>query len=274
MMPALAAIGFGAMNGAVIRGAIASGVLSSSDVLVIDPSAQTLARAAALGCSVAPDASAVHRQSVAPGALLFGVRPGQFAAAAAAVGRLAHPSLVLSVMAGITADAMRQTLGTNARVVRAMPNLPACVGAGMTVLARDPSATDEDAALARRLFQSVGAVLEAPESMLDSAVAVCGSGPAYAFALAEAWVAGAVRLGWSHEDALRLVQHTLHGAALMLMEPGADPAQLRAEVVTKGGTTAAALAVWADRDLAQTVADGMTAARDRAAELGSRSPGG
>jgi pyrroline-5-carboxylate reductase len=160
-------------------------------------------------------------------------------------------------------------LGGMPSVVRAMPNTPARVGKGVTALATGRHTTDSTKQLAEAVFSAVGPVFWVTEDALDAVTALSGSGPAYVFLLAEAMVDAGVELGLEPEVAQTLTYETIEGAGRMLTRTGIDPATLRAQVTSKGGTTEAAIAVLEDADLRKTVAEAIAAARRRSQELGS-----
>ncbi len=152
-----------------------------------------------------------------------------------------------------------------------MPNTPAQIVKGITALFPGPGATPKDLATARYLFQAVGKVIDLPESLLDAFTAVAGSGPAYLFHLAESMAAGAEAVGFDRPQALELVRATIAGAAgLLEAATDTDPADLRAMVTSKGGTTAAAITLLEDRAVLPAMRDAITAARDRGRELASQ----
>jgi pyrroline-5-carboxylate reductase len=155
------------------------------------------------------------------------------------------------------------------KVVRVMPNLPCSIGLGAAGMALGKNATVEDAALAKKLFESIGTVSMVEESLMDAVTAVSGSGPAYLFLLAEAMIEGGVASGLDRETADTLVRQTLRGAAGLLASDHRSASKLREAVTSKGGTTAAALAIMGERDVPKAIVDAVIAARDRGRELGS-----
>jgi pyrroline-5-carboxylate reductase len=176
--------------------------------------------------------------------------------------------VVISILAGASTTRLRECLASDVRVVRAMPNLPAAIGKGVTALCLSRNANESDATFARRIFSGIGpAVIDLDEPMMDAFTAVAGSGPAYLFYLAESMVQGAMRVGFSRADALRIVRSTLAGSAAMLEQSADEPAALREAVTSKGGTTEAALRVLNSKTVLQDFADAIEAARDRGRDL-------
>ncbi|CAN7355473.1 pyrroline-5-carboxylate reductase [Bosea sp. LjRoot9] len=185
----------------------------------------------------------------------------------------AHPAgrgLVVSVVAGVSIGTLRQAL-PGARLIRAMPNTPALVSKGVTVLVAAADTTEADRAFCEELFSAVGTVhwLD-DEGLMDSVTAVSGSGPAYIFAFAEAFIAAAQAVGLDAPLAKALVVETLDGATAMIRETGRPLSDLKSAVRSPAGTTDAALRVFEhDQMLARLIAEAVTAAAVRARELGA-----
>lgn len=262
----LVVIGFGSMASAVVEGAIRSGVLRPESVAAVNPGEGGRARAEALGCAAfARTADALRAFPEAR--VLLGVKPQKLAEVAAESQGLAKDRCVLSILAGATSASIGAALGTG-RVVRVMPNTPAKVGKGITAIASDSDAPQEDLAFARDLFGAVGEVVEIPESLVDAFTGVCGSGPAYVFYLAEAMQRGARDVGFDDATADRLVRATITGAAALLdADRDHSAAELRALVTSKKGTTAAATDTLDAHGVVDAVTKAVVAARDRGREL-------
>ncbi|MFN0012462.1 MAG: pyrroline-5-carboxylate reductase [Phycisphaerales bacterium] len=264
-------IGGGNMGAAVVRGAIAAGTWSAGAVVVVEPDAAKRSEFAGLGVRAAGSAAEAAAQVGAFHAVLLAVKPQMFAPVAADLRAAwhaapAHPPLVASIMAGITTALISRATGMP-RVVRAMPNLPATVGAGMAALAPGAGATEADVAVVERVFASVGRTIRVDESLIDAFTAVAGSGPAYVLSLCEAMAEAGVRLGLSSEDAALAARQTVIGAGRLLEASALTPAELRASVTSKGGTTAAALEVLNEAGANEVLARAIGAAARRAAEL-------
>jgi pyrroline-5-carboxylate reductase len=263
--PAFAFVGCGNLGSAILARAVGSGALDVARTLVCESDPARRARAAALGVRTSADAADARGART----LLLAVKPQSFHEVAAQLAPLPGDALVISVMAGWGSAAIGQALGGAVRVVRAMPNTPAQVGCAMTAVAPGAGAAEADVAEAERIFGAVGRTARITEGLIDAAVAAGGSGPAYLFLLAEAQEAGARALGLDPATARAMTVQTILGAAQLLAQDGRDAAALRAAVTSKGGTTAAAIAVLEQRGFAQAVADAMRAAHDRSAELGA-----
>ncbi len=180
---------------------------------------------------------------------------------------LPNRSLIISFVAGKTIAGIESILGANHSVVRVMPNTPTLIGKGMAAVSRGTHSTDACLSFVNNFLGASGKVVEVEERLQDAVTATSGSGPAYFFAFVEAMVAGAEKLGLSHEIATELTVQTLIGAAGMLAESGKDAKTLRENVTSPNGTTYAALMSFEGSDLSSIVANAMAAAAKRSAEL-------
>lgn len=176
---------------------------------------------------------------------------------------------LLSIAAGVRIGVLQSLLGRECRVLRAMPNTPALLGAGMAALAAGPGATEADLAWAQGILSAVGKVVVVEEELLDAVTGVSGSGPAYLFSVAEAMIAAGVEAGLEPEVADTLTRQTLLGSAMLLAESEDTPEQLRVNVTSPGGTTAEALKVFEERNLRDIFREAILAATERSKQLGS-----
>ncbi|HXW67980.1 MAG TPA: pyrroline-5-carboxylate reductase [Dissulfurispiraceae bacterium] len=175
-------------------------------------------------------------------------------------------NIVVSIAAGITLTFLRERLKTG-KLVRVMPNTPALVQEGMSVLSLCECFSEQDITAVREIFMSVGKVLTLPEKYMNAVTALSGSGPAFIALFTEALVAAGHRMGLAREHATELALQTLIGTA-RLLETGMPPEKLREMVTSPGGTTAAGLKTFEERELKNIVADALQAALKRAEELG------
>lgn len=177
--------------------------------------------------------------------------------------------LVISVAAGVREGALQDWLGGNLPVVRCMPNTPALVQAGATGLYANALVSPDQRNLAERILRAVGTTAWfEDEAQLDAVTAVSGSGPAYFFAVMEAMQEAAESLGLPAHEADLLVRQTAFGAAKLALESKETPAELRAKVTSKGGTTEAALNALHDGGLSELFSKALNAAAKRSQELG------
>lgn len=268
--PPLAIIGFGNMGSAILKGMIGAGISSPQAVAIAEPDTAKCAGLAAAFPTPLGALKALHEmeKTHGPGQVLLAVKPQMLSAAAEGLSDLVGDRVVISILAGTPSNKVRELTGGHSRVVRAMPNLPAAVGQGTTAIAVGAGATHDDAAFAMRLFTAIGpVVIETTEAQMDAFTAVAGSGPAYLFYLAEAMINAATAMGFTSSDAVKSVRQTLVGAAAMLSHDAKTPAQLRAAVTSKGGTTAAAMGVLESQNVRETIEKAMHAARSRGEEL-------
>lgn len=232
-------IGCGKMGSALVAGWLERG-LSASDILIVEPH---LGKDIPKGVRVLASAQDLPAQ-LAPQVVLFAVKPQVMDQTVPAYGRFVDGSVFLSIAAGRTIKSFERLLGTNAAVVRAMPNTPAAVRRGISALCANAKATPKQRAACQDLLEAVGEALwTEDEGQMDAVTAVSGSGPAYVFLLAECLAEAGVKAGLSSETAARLARATVAGAGELLRQSPETPAHLRENVTSPGGTTAAALAV-------------------------------
>jgi pyrroline-5-carboxylate reductase len=262
----LAFIGGGNMASALIGGLIARGAKPSS-ICVVEPAAAARRRVAAkfkVRASAAPDARALAADT-----LVLAVKPQDMRAAAAALAGRLRGKLVVSVAAGIRVGDLSRWLGGHARIVRCMPNTPALIGAGIAGLFAPRGAGAGDRRRAARILSAVGKVVWVKdERLLDPVTAVSASGPAYVFWFIEQLEAAALELGLPAAVSRRLALETTLGAAKLAASSKEPPAALRERVTSRGGTTAAALAVFAQARLAEHFRRAVAAASRRGAQMG------
>ncbi len=266
--PRIALIGGGQMARALIGGWVARGAPAST-IAVADPIASQREWLAAAHPRVRlhADSEAAARDAEV---WVLAVKPQLLRGAVQVLAPLAarQRPLVLSIAAGIRAADIRRWLGGETEVVRAMPNRPALVGAGVSALYAEPAIGGGARALATRLVEAVGSVVWVDaEGDLDAVTAVSGSGPAYYFLLMEMLEAAALAEGLAPAVARRLAIDTAVGAAALAQNSADDPPTLRAQVTSKGGTTAAAVAVLEDAGVRAIFARAVAAAARRSREL-------
>jgi pyrroline-5-carboxylate reductase len=202
----------------------------------------------------------------ADGALLA-VKPD---VAEAVLGTLAATGItrVLSIVAGLSSARLEAALRPGDVVVRAMPNTPSLIGAGMAAMSGGSAATAADLDWAEGILGSVGTVVRLPERHLDAVTGISGSGPAYIFLVAEAMIDAGVTAGLTREVSHQLVVGTMLGSARMMAETGDDPGELRAAVTSPGGTTAAALRTLEFKAVRSAFIEAVAAAIERSKQLG------
>ncbi len=260
----LTLVGCGKMGGAMLSGWLAEG-LSADQVYLIDPSADAVAGFVAQGC---------HHVSSPPShtrVVVIAVKPQMMGGALDGLADQAGGrTLFVSIAAGVTLASFRQALGTKALIVRTMPNTPAAVGRGMTVMVAGPEVGAEDRNLATSLLAAVGETAWVEdEGLLDAVTAVSGGGPAYVFLLAESLAKAGIAAGLPEDLATRLARATVTGSGELLFQAEEDPAILRKNVTSPGGTTLEALKIlMADEGLQPLLNKAIAAATARSRELG------
>lgn len=178
--------------------------------------------------------------------------------------------LFISIAAGVSIDTMQAVLGPNVRVIRCMPNTPALVQAGATVLSPGPNATDSDLNFTDSLFRSVGTTYQLSEEKLDVVTGLSGGGPAYVFVLLESMADAGVKLGLPRKVALDLAAQTVYGSAKLLLETDGHPGQLKDMVTSPGGTTIAGIHALEKAGFRNAIIDAIEAATQRSIELGKK----
>ena len=261
-------IGAGKMGFAMLQGWANLG-LAGPNVVVLEPMPypELTALCADRGIRLNPDENSLAEPQI----LVIAIKPQTLDAAAPRLAKLAGPdTLIVSILAGKSIGDLSARAPRAKAIVRAMPNTPAAIGRGVTGVAANPGVTEPQRALAQKLLSAVGSVeWVASEDLIDAVTAVSGSGPAYVFLLIEALAAAGMAQGLSESVSMRLARATVAGAG-QLAESGPDsPADLRVNVTSPGGTTAAALAVLMDpqHGLPSLIERAVAAAADRSRAL-------
>lgn len=263
----LVLLGCGKMGSAMLKGWLGHGVALAS-VWVLDPYPSQWLK------SLVPDGLHLNVDlPTSPAIVLIAVKPQMMGDALPTLVALGGgTTLFLSVAAGTSISAYEAVLGANSRIIRAMPNTPAAVGRGITALIGNHQTSEADMALAEALLAAVGQTVRLDnEGQMDAVTAVSGSGPAYVFHLIEALAAAGEAEGLPPGLAMTLAKATVGGAGHLAEMAAEDPAQLRVNVTSPGGTTAAALSVLMDEThgFGALLRQAVKAASDRSKELGA-----
>lgn len=263
----LAVIGGGRMGEAIISGLLSAQAVRPGDVVVAEP---VVARRGALeseyGIRVTDDVVSTASEA---DVLLLAVKPQVIDAVLASISASVGNALVVSIAAGISCARLESALPAGSAVVRVMPNTPAMVGAGMSVVSGGAEASDEQVAGVCELFGLLGRATVLPEKHQNIATAISGSGPAYVALFVDALTRAGVRQGLTREDAQMLAVQTVAGTAALLDESGMHPEQLVDGVASPGGTTIAAIEALEDNGFRSAVSAAVAAAVQRADELGA-----
>lgn len=262
----LALIGCGNMGSAIIRGILEAGLLAPEEIAVSSPSAVTADRLSGeLSCTATTDnVEAVRDARI----VILAVKPHLIEAVAREIEpALANGAVVVSIAAGVTLARLHAVLGDDRKIVRAMPNLPAMVGEGMSALSAgaqvDPAETDR----VKELFEGFGKAVVVPEGQMDAVVAVSGSGPAYVCLFIEALADAGVAEGMGRADAYAFAEQTVLGTARYLLDTGTHPAVLKDRVSSPAGTTIEAVATLEERGLRSAVIEAARICAQRNREL-------
>ena len=262
----IAFVGGGNMAAALIGGLLAKGYASDS-ISVIELIAQ--ARESLASRYNVHTSEGVDERSLGADTIVLAVKPQDMRKAVAPLSGKLQSQLVISIAAGIRLEDLSRWLGGYKKLVRVMPNTPALVGAGIAGLFAGKEVSDKERLRAEAILNAVGqSVWVGDESLIDPVTAVSGSGPAYVFYFIEAMEKAGAQLGLAPEAARKLAIQTFVGAARLAAESPEPPGTLRERVTSKGGTTEAALKVFAAEDIAGSIGKALKAASDRGAELG------
>ena len=272
--PVIGFVGGGNMATALIKGLLAAGLYRPEQLWVSDVDAQQLAalRRRFKVVTTADNEALVRGSKM----VVIAVKPQHIDTVLAQMRpAVTSAKLIVSIAAGVSTARLEAALsggtpGAEARVLRVMPNTPALIGKGMSVLVRGRYASAADERLGLRMLKAVGQALAVPEERwLDAVTGLSGSGPAYVYLFAEGLISGGVAAGLPTPQATQLALQTLSGAAAMLLQTGETPAALRAMVASPGGTTLAGLGELERRGFKDAVAAAVVAATRRSQELGA-----
>lgn len=262
----IAVLGAGKMGGILLQAFLSSGLFPPEDIVAtVAHPARAEALSAQLGLRVITDNLAAAAEA---DILLLGVKPTQVEALMREIAPGLRPgTLLISIAASVRTGALEAATGGAAPVVRAMPNTPAKLGAGMTALCRGRLTTDAQLALAEKIFRTVGRVVVVDEKHMDAVTGLSGSGPAFIYIILEALAEAGVNVGLPRDVATVLAAQTTFGAAKMVLETGSHPALLKDEVTTPAGCTVDGILELEQGGLRVTLIKAVKRATERAHEL-------
>lgn len=259
-------LGAGNMAEAIMKGVLAANLFKPGDLLASDTSETRLKL---LRERYGVRTTQNNREAVREGKLvLLGVKPLVVDGVLAEIKSELKEKLLVSVAAGIPLSRLASGLEREAKIIRAMPNAPALVQAGATVLAPGKGVEAAPLELVTRIFESIGKIWVLEEKYLDAVTGLSGSGPAFIFVMIEALADGGVKSGLSREIALSLAAQTAFGAAKMILDTGDHPARLKDFVASPGGTTIAGLHKLEEGKIRAALIAAVEAATRRSEELG------
>src|SRR6202521_1112439 len=255
-------IGAGKLAGSVIRGWIRAKFCPPNEIIASEPSEEARAALAKLGIELTTENTEAAERAET---IFIGLKPAVVLPVLRAIGGVAGNKLAISLAAGVRLKAMES--GANLRFMRAMTNTPSAICRAATALTRGSRTTDEDVEAARKIFGAIGVVVEVEEEQIDVVTALSGSGPAFVYTVIEALADGGKKMGLENDVALALATQTVLGAAQLATESKLSPEELRAMVVTPGGTTAAGLAAMEKLKTSEGLIAAVEAATKRAREM-------
>jgi pyrroline-5-carboxylate reductase len=263
----LGIIGAGNMSGAITDGILRSKILDPKRVVVSDTDAEKLDALKKFGFAVSADNVFLAKNSRN---LLFAVKPQVFNAVASEIKDEIRADAVLSIMAGVGTAKIASALNAarlNIKICRVMPNTPCMIGKGICALTF-VGYSDGEKSFVFDIFNALGETVELDEDKFDAVTAVSGSGPAYVYSFIDAVIKGGVENGLTFGEAKRLAVSVFKGASELAERSEQSLEVLIKNVASKGGTTEAALKVFAEKNLAEIIKDGVAAAAERSKELG------
>ncbi len=265
----LGVIGAGNMASAIVRGVVGSKNADAKNIWVSDKDKAKLDALCDTGVNVSCDNGDVYKNS---DVLIFAVKPNIYPVVlgeAAAFGGI-NEKLIISIAPGISTADIESYFEGGVRVIRTMPNTPAMVGEGMSVLCAGKNADEADMSMAEEVFGCVGKTVRLAESMMDSVVAISGSSPAYVFMLIEAMADAGVQSGLARDVSYELAAQSVLGSAKMVLETGIHPGTLKDMVCSPGGTTIDAVAVLEKKGFRTAIIEAMDACTKKTRELGRK----
>lgn len=263
-------VGCGNMGYALLERWLRSDQLTAGELLVVEPADTLRTRVNYLGVTAYAEATQIT--DVVPKLVVFAVKPQIILDVVPDYIRFGRCATYLSISAGTTISALEGILGDYAAIVRCMPNTPAAIGKGMTVMVANGKVGAETQRFIVELLSVNGKVafLE-DEVLMDAATAISGSGPAYVLYFIECLTAAGEAAGLPLETAKLLAMQTVYGAASLAAQSGEDPSELRRQVTSPNGTTAAALSIFmSEARLKRLINEAVDAARLRSIDLNSR----
>jgi pyrroline-5-carboxylate reductase len=264
----IAVLGTGKMGGILVQAFLRCGLFPREHVsATVAHEARALALSKQFGISVTTDnLNAAEQADV----ILLGVKPQQMADVVSGIAPALHPGkLLISFAASVKTSAIEAAAGCEIPVIRAMPNTPAMIGAGITAICRGKFVTDHQLALAEQIFSTVGRTVIVDEKHMDAVTGLSGSGPAFLYIIIEALAEAGVNVGLPRDIATQLAAQTTYGAAKMVLETGSHPALLKDEVTTPAGCTVEGILELEEGGLRVTLIKAVKRATERARELAS-----
>ncbi len=259
-------IGAGNMGGAILRGYLKSGKISPSDVYVCGKNLEKLeSLSRELGINPCTEIGELVSRC---DTVMLGVKPNLFPEIMPQVASAyKNEKVLVSMAAGITIESICSYVGSDARIVRVMPNTPAMVGEAMTSVSRNSNVEDEEFKTVFEIFKSIGKAEEVEEDLIHCVIGVSGSSPAYTYMYIDALADAAVKNGMEKDKAITFAAQAVLGAAKMVLETNIDPVQLRINVCSPGGTTIEAVNTLQEKSFSEIIEKGFQAAVDKSKSM-------
>ena len=227
-------IGCGNMGGAILYGALESGVLPKENAYVYDISSEMMDKAKGWGVNLCEsDEDVCNKADI----ILLAVKPQNAAEALAQCNKALDGKAMMSIVAGVTVERLQNMIDGTPRILRLLPNTPAMVFEGAFAICSDNDFTEEELEIAKSIYSSIGIIEMVPEHLIDAACALNGGGPAFVALFIEAMADGGVKQGLPRKTAYRLAAQTALGTAKMILEKGLHPGEIKDMVTSPGGTT-------------------------------------
>ncbi len=262
----VAVLGTGKMGGILVQAFLRSGLFPQKHIVAtVAHRARAEALSKQFGISVTTDNLKAAKIS---DIILLGVKPQQMGDIVSSIAPALHPGkLLISFAASVKTAAIEDAAGCQLAVIRAMPNTPAMLGAGVTAICRGRFVSDQQLALAEQIFATVGRTVVVDEKHMDAVTGLSGSGPAFLYIIIEALAEAGVNVGLPRDIATLLAAQTTYGAARMVLETGSHPALLKDEVTTPAGCTVDGILELEEGGLRVTLIKAVKRATERAREL-------
>ncbi len=260
-------IGSGNMSTALAKGFLESGTVDAQNLFVSDKSPECLKKWENFGVK-----TSIYNTDVckASDVVIFAVKPNVLPIVLEEIKEFAKDKLLISIAAGVTLATIEKILGSDARVIRVMPNTPAQVGCGMSVLSPNKNVSDKDLSFARELFSKIGCECVLDEKYINAATALHGSSPAYVYMLIDAMADSGVKYGIPKNISLMLSAKAVEGAAKMILETDTHPQALKDAVCSPGGTTIAAVLELEKEGFSSAVSKAIDACVKKADEMSQK----
>lgn len=262
----VAVLGAGKMGGILVQAFLRRGLFPKKYIVAtVAHRARAEALTQQFGISVTTDNLKAAKLA---DVILLGVKPQQMGDVVRGISPALHPGkLLISFAASVKTSAIEEAAGCELAVVRAMPNTPAMLGAGVTAICRGKFVSDQQLALAEQIFSTVGRTVVVDEKHMDAVTGLSGSGPAFLYIIIEALAEAGVNVGLPRDIATLLAAQTTYGAARMVLETGSHPALLKDEVTTPAGCTVEGILELEEGGLRVTLIKAVKRATERAREL-------